>query len=1343
MDKSTSSSESMQPAQPEARIGSYRVLNALGVGGMSSVFRAVHVETNHEVALKVLTRSLARNSTLLQRFLREARSAETLEHPNIVAIYDRGIDSGRHYLVLEYLAGGDFHDYILRRGPLSLAEAIRVVKSTAEGLKYAANRGLIHRDVKPSNILRTPDGKIKIIDLGLALQHEFEDERVTRDGTTVGTVDYMAPEQARDSRATSIQSDMYSLGCTFYFLLTGVPPFPGGDITDKLTRHAKNPPPDVRDLRPDLPGELSALLLKMMAKRPEDRFATYDELISAIDWIPLAGANRAPAVTLAPVYETEGAAPQGYDLDATRIHKRDEPHSNGSAGASLPLVSLAELAAEDHPRSTRDQLGAGSSNRDRSVIERHGLHMEDIAEADVSELPDRTASAPSGVSIPVMAFIIPGAILCLAFVILGIGLAQFMGSQDGAEADDGDGEGFFAGAPLDRAAGGAGRGFASAERRGDASERSRTLQPGNGRAAAPSLADWVEPPDLDPRDGASEQGKLPAAVAEKYLPEWARAAVPEHIDGPLLTVQRIATSSEASVVPSLQRGLEGQSGGTVELADEGPHVAADFGFSGEARMIRARKGIRPIVRIDRATGDTARKQPAVFAVNGKRLTLDGIDLIVDARDLSRTQTALFLCSGGNLTLRNCSITILNHAAGIPLSLIRTEADATRRPSLIRLEGCLVRGGFTEGFRLGGGPCDVVLRDSTVAARGGPLVRYDGADAAPESRVFLVQSLVAGPGPIFESTATAIAGTSKPGVIRAWGSVLGRLHGESVASVIAANNSDQPPEKLFDWSGAENLFAGWKGFFACGVDRTVIIAGLSEARSTWNGTDLSSREILAPWGYLGDLASARAADFSGFASSHAAILEHAARPRAGLYEKAVARYDDPVVPEPAEWTPQADNGPRMMNKPNSPVSHPAQITGVRRNGSAPAPGSTAALELTFNTWEAPWGGDLGAFLHDNLLPSFRFVRVQVKGSGEHVFTPVKLPRGIRLEIRVETTSRVGAPSWSPAEGATGTALVELEGGALVISNLMLRHAKTSKLEHLIDVKDAHLVLSNCQLNAGMSANSNGDLIAFRAASTQPRPVYVDEPLFSFATDRPVCRLRSCVLVTGGRALEAEVGRGLLALSQCGVAAGGTAIELKPANVARCRFDADLVLDRCTLAAERAIVHAVDWAGLAPGPDRPWLITSRHCAFLDTGTRETRNTVLLQCDGDSLADGSVFWQGDDDAAEVEWFISASADPLPANRARDVQQQWVQFWGPNHMGRVTGPRATGNRPSVRFRDRRRSGQEIEPADLILDPLYHPDRPELSVGADLSRTGSIPMAAPARPGLTVPAPQRSTVPF
>src|SRR5579864_1457248 len=179
----------------ELRIGSYRLLERLGSGGMSSVLRAEHVDTGHEVAVKVLPRYLAKNPVLLQRFLREAKNAESLEHPNIVAIYDRGFDQGRYYLVLEYIPGGDLHDRVKGDGPLPIAESIRIIRSAAEVLRFAASRGLIHRDVKPANLLLNPEGQLKITDLGLALQVEQEDERVTRDGTTVGTVDYMAPEQ--------------------------------------------------------------------------------------------------------------------------------------------------------------------------------------------------------------------------------------------------------------------------------------------------------------------------------------------------------------------------------------------------------------------------------------------------------------------------------------------------------------------------------------------------------------------------------------------------------------------------------------------------------------------------------------------------------------------------------------------------------------------------------------------------------------------------------------------------------------------------------------------------------------------------------------------------------------------------------------------------------------------------------------------------------------------------------------------------------------------------------------------------------------------------------------------
>ncbi|MFO0954766.1 MAG: serine/threonine-protein kinase, partial [Isosphaeraceae bacterium] len=319
------------PERRLPRIGSYELLEPLGTGGMSSVFRARHLETGLEVAVKVLPRNLAKNPTVLQRFLREARSAEALQHPHIVAIYDRGQDQGRNYLVLEYVHGGDLHDRVRSEGPLPIHLAVSAIRQVAEGLRYAATCGVIHRDIKPANVLMTSDGKVKVIDLGLALQADDEDERVTREGTTVGTVDYMAPEQARDSRATSIRSDIYSLGCTFMFLLTGQPPFPGGDVAEKLHRHINVPPPDPRSRRPEIPDSLAQLVLKMLAKQPEARFSGYDELLDALGQIKTETSTAAP-VQNAPV-------PVLFD-------DSDDEIALAPSDGGLPLAARGEVPLE-------------------------------------------------------------------------------------------------------------------------------------------------------------------------------------------------------------------------------------------------------------------------------------------------------------------------------------------------------------------------------------------------------------------------------------------------------------------------------------------------------------------------------------------------------------------------------------------------------------------------------------------------------------------------------------------------------------------------------------------------------------------------------------------------------------------------------------------------------------------------------------------------------------------------------------------------------------------------------------------------------------------------------------
>ena len=1327
MDESTSWGEPQTRTVSEQRIGSYRVVQPLGSGGMSSVFRAVHEETGNEVALKVLTRTLARNSTLLQRFMREARSAETLEHQNIVTIYDRGIDRGRHYLVLEYVEGGDFHEYIQRQGPLPTAEAITVVKSVASGLRYAAGRGLIHRDIKPSNILRTPAGVVKIIDLGLALQNEFEDERVTREGTTVGTVDYMAPEQARDSRATSIQSDIYSLGCTFYYFLTGVAAYPGGDITDKLTRHARSPVPDVRDLRPEVPTDVSAIILRMMAKKAGDRFASYDDLMAALDATSADGMDDGPGIALIPLADETPDDLPALAVDPWPGPESGEHTTSGPDLGQLAVVSLAELAGELSGEIRERPPARSPAAEPRPPIPRHGVDESDLQEPASSEIDELTSIAPVQPANSASIWIIAGSFIGVALVLLMLGLLQFMDTTSpSAEVVAKPTE---SNVELDRPSTITTRQplAAVAAPISPVNPAGRGLPTKKTAAASAVKEKWVEPADNEsPKSAGSTQGD--ASSGSRFLPEWARSAVPDRIDGPFVVVRRVAESSDAFTVPTLYMALDQKIGGTVEIADEGPFFNDDFRVAGDTRLIRARPGYRPIVRVERSNSEAVRKQPAIFVIGRQNLILDGIDLVVDVRDVYPEQTAIFSCTGSSLTLRNCSITILNHN-NTPFSVVRVEPTGSR-PTRVRLERTLVRGGFAAGVELDGGSTELAMSKSVIVGGPGPLVRVTDASSGPETRFFFVDSILAGPGPIVQLARKELAGSTKPVSIRAFGSIFGRLHGVGVASVISSTSSIRGAAKQVEWGGDDNLFAGWKGFFASGSDPVVTIPGLAEVRSTWNRSDQKSQEYPSPWPRPPELAAITAEELKPFVPDRENTLWPVAQPRLGLFQKAVGEYPSPAIPQPLGWAFE----PSVPTRKGPPARKMLTATQALANESGRSAAAVAApsvstvvsdpLDLTFDTADATWEGDLGAFLRDRLTAGVGHARVRVRGSGQHRFTPIRLPADLWLEIRVEPLAAAEPPSWSPWPNATGPALIELYGGALVLSNLILRHEETSRLEQLIRVEDGHLVMSRCQFTApGPFPDFPGDLIAFRSLSTQPYPADPKRQIFATPVDRPVCRLHESVLITGGIALKAELGKGMVALTECAIAAGIAGVELLPSKVSRRRFDADLVIDHCTMTAERSIVRLGPWRGLPPGPDRPWLITSRNCAFLAMYDRKTRETVLLRSDADALARGTVSWQASDDAVDVDFFtVAGESVPLPNNRPRDLQLQWVHFWGPGHMnGRMTGPRGSGSGPTVRFWEKLRPGR-VEPADLVLNPDHHPDRERLNVGADLGWLGNTP---------------------
>jgi serine/threonine protein kinase len=265
-------------------LGKYKLLGHLGSGGMSRVYLAEHTVLQRPVAIKVLPKDRVKNTSYLARFQREARAGAALDHCNIVRTFDVGQQGGFHYLVMEYVEGRDLQQIVKRDGPLDFAAAADYTRQAAEGLAHAHRAGLIHRDVKPANLLVDRNNVVKLLDLGLA---RFTDENqaslsATFDDNVIGTADYLAPEQALNSSAADARSDIYALGCTLYCLLTGHAPFSEGTLPERLIMHQKKPPPDITIERPDAPPELVGICIKMLAKKPEERYASADEVAAAL-----------------------------------------------------------------------------------------------------------------------------------------------------------------------------------------------------------------------------------------------------------------------------------------------------------------------------------------------------------------------------------------------------------------------------------------------------------------------------------------------------------------------------------------------------------------------------------------------------------------------------------------------------------------------------------------------------------------------------------------------------------------------------------------------------------------------------------------------------------------------------------------------------------------------------------------------------------------------------------------------------------------------------------------------------------------------------------------------------
>jgi serine/threonine protein kinase len=382
-------------------LGPYRLLDRIARGGMSSIYSARHSSTHELHALKVLPPARTAKASYLPRFRREAEMTQRLVHPNIVRVFgvyeENDGQNPVHFMAMELLQGRDLFEIVNQSGPQPLSLAVEYVRQAAAGLEYAHRHGLVHRDIKPGNLFLTNDGTIRILDLGLAQDFDSE-ENLTREfnDRVLGTADYLSPEQAADSHAVDARADIYSLGCTLFFLMTGRPPYIEGTLVQRLVAHQTKSPPPLTDFRSDVPDSLNVLLRHMMAKTRNDRIASAalvaEQLQGILDELKLIEADQENAEPHQTPRDTDDH--QAQQVFETRTSQKDVETATASSDDSWPdelWQAIAEAAEKREEADSPIDDGLMAVVTDRTVFSEYLRSVEDRLLEDPDFSSDRRA----------------------------------------------------------------------------------------------------------------------------------------------------------------------------------------------------------------------------------------------------------------------------------------------------------------------------------------------------------------------------------------------------------------------------------------------------------------------------------------------------------------------------------------------------------------------------------------------------------------------------------------------------------------------------------------------------------------------------------------------------------------------------------------------------------------------------------------------------------------------------------------------------------------------------------------------------------------------------------------
>ena len=800
------------PAVSGLQLGHFQVEERIGAGGMGAVFRALDTRLQRFVALKILTPSLSRDDAAIQRFRNEARAAARLDHDNVARVYFIGEEQGLHFIAFEFITGNNLRNLIRERGRIEPTEAVNYVLQIASAVRHTSANGVVHRDIKPSNIIITPSGRAKLVDLGLARKASTESVAdLTLAGTTLGTFDYISPEQAKDPRNVDVRSDIYSLGCTLYHMLTGEPPYPDGTVLKKLLDHQSGEPPDPAKKNRRVSADLSLVVRKMMASEPKLRYQTPDQLTR--DLLFVAG-------TLG----LRGINPEGLIWMSSKQSLRDMWRQNVGVLAMVALLALIVVGLNQYPKlgnewsakpvsraaanngdnlsqdSQHDRsLNTDENNQSRSLSSPNTNSMTTSSHSPVVETGPKTKTgdeSPFDRESPYLTTNLDGATIPPLKLFPNVAESNFLADPQISPRS----------ALLNR------------------SDLSVSVLPTNILKATNS-GGTINPNSTASRPtnsgSTTETSRETTTVGEKITP-----ATEESSGVFVLTTD----GAPAKRFPTLESACAAVSDGSaIELRYNGRRSEKPFRLSKKNLTIRAAKGFRPIVEfnpsnttsdahlrlISVSSGPVLINNVAFEIVVPQFLTIDRISLfsVERSEELKLHGVGLTLSNPGQ---RPAALFDLSIEPGQMLADMKMNTTGMARDPLeIELSECFVRGHGDLFLVRHTKPARLTLRD-TVVALDGTLLRVEGHSEKPAEQTLIELRL---------DHVTAVLGQNlvrldsgdlprelSPVKVNAHNNVL-TTFGNSGLIATAGNTSYADFRKLFAWKGEKNFYDRCKIFWS--------------------------------------------------------------------------------------------------------------------------------------------------------------------------------------------------------------------------------------------------------------------------------------------------------------------------------------------------------------------------------------------------------------------------------------------------------------------------------------------------------------------------------------------------